>query len=172
MKVRLAITVALATFATVPVAVAAAAGPSPSQIKTALARATHSRTLWATINVCDTARHPDQIGVRGQMPALGFPAQLQMTVRLSYWDFTTHRFVRIPHVSKTLALGTATHGTVQDGVSFRFAPPVILSGAITFQWRSGRAVLASVTRQTSGGDRGVDDGDPRGASAATCSMGE
>ena len=30
-----------------------------------------SPLLWATINVCDTAAHPNTIGIRGSMPGTG-----------------------------------------------------------------------------------------------------
>ena len=30
--------------------------------------ASATRHLWATVNVCDTAAHPDMMGVRGRMP--------------------------------------------------------------------------------------------------------
>ena len=165
--------VAGAAAATIGVPAAAASeSPSPSQERAAIRRATHSRTLWATVNICNTRHHPDVIGLRGQMPALGFPAAQEMTVRLFYWNFKRSRFELIQGVEQRLSLGTITHGTVQAGAEFRFKPPVILSGEITFRWyREGR-LLASITRLTSHGDRGVNDSDPPGYSTATCRMGE
>jgi hypothetical protein len=150
----------------------AAANPTPAKIKTAVARAEHSRFLWATVNICNTARHPEEIGIRGQMPALGFATEMTMTVHLSYWSFAKSAFVPIPHLAKRIALGTATNGTVQEGVAFTFNPPVILSGSITFQWRLDGMAIATTTRSTSHGDKGVDDSDPKGYSTATCSMDE
>jgi hypothetical protein len=156
-------------FLAVAAAVAATA-PTAAQIKKDVHRAVTAPSLWATINVCNTKHHRDQIGVRGQMPALGFPAQLQMTVRLLYWDSQKETFKPIPHVAKVLSLGTVTKGTVQEGVQFTFSPPVILAGTITFQWRRNGKLLASTTRNTSQGDKGVDDGDPAGYSTATCTI--
>jgi hypothetical protein len=144
--------------------------PPPAQIRADVRRAERSPTLWATINVCDTKAHPGTIGIRGQMPALGFPAQLSMTVTLQYYDADTGTFKPVPGVTKRVALGTVTHGTVQDGVQLSFSPPVTLSGVVTFQWRSGRKLLGSTTKMTSAADKGVDDGDPRGYSAATCTI--
>src|SRR6516165_1209759 len=59
--------------------------PTAAQMRAAVQRAERSKYLWATVNICNTKRHPHAIGVRGQMPALGFPALLQMTVHLKYW---------------------------------------------------------------------------------------
>ena len=144
--------------------------PAPAQIRADVRRAERSPTLWATVNVCDTKAHPGTSGIRGQMPALGFPAQLSMTVRLDYYDAGTGTFKPVPGVTKRLAQGTVTHGTVQDGVQLSFSPSVTLSGVVTFQWRRGGKLLGSVTKMTSAGDKGVDDGDPRGYSAATCTI--
>jgi hypothetical protein len=165
---------ALALALAAPFALAAAARhkpPSPAQIRAAVARATSSRSLWATVNICNTRQHPGVIGIRGQMPALGFPAQLKMTVRLYYWSFAASRFVSLPKVAEPIPLGTVSNGTVQEGAEFTFKPPVILSGAITFQWSTGGRVLATVTKLTSHGDRGVDGADPPGYSTATCRIG-
>jgi len=37
---------------------------------------THSKRLWATVNVCDTVGHPDSIGIRGSMPGSGDKAEV------------------------------------------------------------------------------------------------
>jgi hypothetical protein len=169
-----ALAAAAAAVATVAIAAPPKPGstPSPAKIKRDVAAATSSKTLWSTVNVCNTKDHPDEIGIRGQMPALGFATQLSMTVRLKYYDFAKHRFEPIPHVSKSLSLGTVTNGTVQDGALFRFNPPVILSGTVTFDWLLDGKVIGSATRSTSHGDKGVDDSDPENYSAATCRMDE
>ncbi len=152
-------------------AAAATTSPTPAQIHADVKRAERSPALWATVNVCDTKAHRNQIGIRGQMPGLGFPAQLRMTIRLAYYDAQAARFLPVPHVATRLKLGTVTHGTVQQGAEFSFSPPVTLSGSITFVWRRGGKRLGSVTKLTSGGKKGVDGGDPRGFSAATCTIG-
>ena len=33
---------------------------------------------WATVNVCDTTDHPNQIGIRGSMPGLKRTARMTM----------------------------------------------------------------------------------------------
>jgi hypothetical protein len=149
-------------------AMPASAAPTPAQMRAALARAKRSRSLWATVNICDTKRHPNMIGVRGQIPALGFPATLGLIVKLDYYSFKVGAFRPIPGVGMRTSLGTATTGFLQGGAIFTFKPPVILSGTIVFQWRVGKKLLGQATRLTGHGYHGVDAGDPRGTSHATC----
>jgi hypothetical protein len=143
--------------------------PTAAQIKAAVRRAEHSRGLWATVNICNTKAHPDTLGIRGQMPALGFPASLGMIVRLKYLS-AKHRFEPIPGAQLKLSLGRPSTGYHQGGATFKFTPPVTLSGSITFQWRSGHKLLGQTTRSTGRGYKEVDQGDPPGHSSATCTM--
>jgi hypothetical protein len=69
-----------------------------------------------------------------------------------------------------VALGTVELGTVQPGVEFTFQPTVTLAGSITFQWPLHHRLLGSVTQLTSANIRGVDDGDLKGYSAASCTI--
>lgn len=149
---------------------AAASGPSPGQVRRAVSRATHSSALWATVNICNSHRHPDVIGIRGQMPALGFPARLQMTIHLLYWDASSHRFLRLGGPGQPVTLGSATYGTVQGGAEFSFDPPVTLSASVTFQWLRRGRLLGQATRASTRRRHGVSDSDPRGYSAAVCRM--
>ena len=50
----------------------------------AIARAERSRDLWATVNICDTAKHPDAIGIRASMPGTPKHARLAMRFRVQY----------------------------------------------------------------------------------------
>jgi hypothetical protein len=45
--------------------------------------------LWATVNVCDTAAHPDEIGIRGSMPGGRRGTRLLMRFRVQYRDPST-----------------------------------------------------------------------------------
>jgi hypothetical protein len=142
--------------------------PTDAQIRRAIRHAQHSRELWATVNICNTPRHRYTLGIRGQMPALGFASRLYMRVQVDYWVQSRRRFVPDPGVAELVSLGSARSGLRQGGVMFQFAPPAILSGTITFEWRLGRRILGRATRLTAHGVRGVDYSDPRGYSAATC----
>jgi hypothetical protein len=143
-------------------------GPTRAQIRAAVRRAEHSKSLWATVNICNTTRHPKTIGVRGQMPSLGFAATMSMRVQVDYWTGT--QFALDPGVSKRVALGDPTNRIIQGGANFTFQPPVILSGTITFEWKLAGKVIGHTTRLTGHGYRHVDGGDPPGYSAATCRM--
>ena len=46
----------------------ASTGPTAAQIRIATRRAVNSPNLWATVNICDTTRHPGIVGIRVQMP--------------------------------------------------------------------------------------------------------
>ena len=138
-------------------------------MRAAVARAKRSKNLWATVNICDTKQHPNMIGVRGQMPALGFPASLEMIIKLDYYSLQSASFRPVPHLRMRDALGLATTGYYQGGGIFKFKPPVApLSGTITFQWRVGKRLLGQATRLTTHGDSGVANGDPPGTSHAVC----
>jgi hypothetical protein len=145
---------------------AATAPPTPAQIQAAVRSAERSPKLWATVNVC---REP-WFGVRGEMPALGFAAKLSMKIQVDYWNTAKKRFVPLRGVSTKLSVGTFASNYHQAGASWRFMPPALLSGTVTFQWKLGRNVIGKVTRKTAGGIKGVDRGEPRGHSSASCTL--
>jgi hypothetical protein len=169
-RTRIAIFTALVALLTITPALAKTVKlPTRAQMRAAVARAKRSRYLWATVNICDTKHHPDEIGVRGQMPALGFPATLRMTIRLDYYSLRTAAFEPDPHVQVPDLLGTFSTGLHQGGGIFQFKPPVApLMGMVTFEWRVGNRLLGRATRLSTHGDKGVDAGDPPGTSHAVC----
>jgi hypothetical protein len=155
-------------------------GPTPSQVRAAVSRATHSRNVWATVNICNTRRHPDVVGFRVQMPGLGFAANLYADVQVEYWSAATRHFRPVPNGSGSLGsvvrLGRATTGTHQSGVTFVIKRPpsgvhFAFRGVATFRWKRGNKVLGSTTRNTGHGYPHVDFGDPAGYSAGTCTIG-
>jgi hypothetical protein len=151
-------------------AVARSKPPTTAQIRRAVDRAERSRALWATVNICNTRKYPRVIGIRGEMPALGFAAQLRITFMLDYAAGTG--FKRLPHVAQPVSLGTHRSGAYQGGVRFRFRPQDtgVLRGRVRFSWRLGRRTVGTVVRTTTAGHHGVSYGDPRGFSAARCSI--
>jgi hypothetical protein len=166
---RVAVLIAIAAVAA-PATAGAHRVPTTTQIHSAIAVAEHSQALWATVNICDTKQHPDTIGVRGQMPSLGFSADLWMNVQINYWNFAKSKFVRDPGVSKNVSLGRPMNRIIQGGANFRFKPPVVLSGTVTFQWKLAGKVIGQATRQTGYHYKHVDGGDPPGYSQPTCEM--
>lgn len=151
----------------------ASPGPTPAQIRAAVRHAQHSGQLWTTINVCNTPSNRDRIGIRGQMPALGFPARLSMTVQVDYWDAAAKVFRPVPGPTghAQVNLGTVLDGLEQGGHTFRFpAGTGLLSGTITFQWRRAGKVIGRATKLATGGHHGVGGGDPPHHSGATCTI--
>jgi hypothetical protein len=150
-------------------ALGSAAGPTPNQIKTAVRSAERSKRLWATINVCDTRKHPNTIGIRGEAPALGFPATISISLGVDFWSKTDKRYEPDPNAQRVIKVGPISHGIHQRGVTFRFAPHTgRLRGTATFSWKRHGKVLGTAKRVTTSSHHDADFGDPSGFSAATC----
>jgi hypothetical protein len=147
--------------------------PTAAQISAAVRKAKRSRDLWATVNICDTAAHPNVLGIRGQMPALGFPTKMSMLVQVDYYVMADGKFepdTSVPPVRVPLSKTAQANGLWQGGVEFSFPPPAVLSGTVTFQWRLGRRVIGQATKLTAHGRKGVKHSDPAGYSTATCTI--
>ena len=137
-----------------------------------------SRHLWSTVNVCDTARNPDTIGIRGSMPGSGrrgesmwmrFQVQYRSSVDGLWHNFTLEGtdsgFIRIAR--------HARYEARQAGYLFPFSPATgeryVLRGVVTFEWRRhGRAVRRAKKRTTA--PHAATVADPDGFSAAQCEI--
>jgi hypothetical protein len=167
---------ALAVLAVVLTQTALAEGPTNNQIRQAAAEAQGSGDTWATINVCQSwgIYKGGQLGIRGQMPALGLDAQLRMTIHLAYWSQLHERYEPIPGPSGTsnITLGTFSSGVQQAGMLYNFAGSGgRLAASVDFLWvRDGR-VIAQTTRFVSAGHPDADYGQPANLSAAQCTLG-
>lgn len=137
-----------------------------------------SRQLWATVDVCNPRDQPYTVGIRGSMPPDGKRKDtLYMRFRIQYLDPTSKRWTYIAHGaadSGLVKLGSADVAR-QAGRSFQFAhvsgrPAFTLRGVVTFQWKHGSTVLLSTYRVTSAGHKSVAGADPKGYSAATCTL--
>src|SRR4051794_20802784 len=57
------------------------------------ARTADQRALWATVNVCDTLRYPNQIGIRGSMPGADNPKLwMYMRFRVQFYDASKQKW--------------------------------------------------------------------------------
>ncbi|MFZ0041018.1 MAG: hypothetical protein WAK93_06915, partial [Solirubrobacteraceae bacterium] len=118
----------------------AAGGPSPAQVRAAVHRAEASTALWATINICNSRRDRDDLGVRGQMPTLGFSAGLSMRIQVEYYSTAKKRFMPIQSSTaiRVISLGRWSKNLQQAGAEFPFkAHAGLLSATIQFTWRRG-----------------------------------
>lgn len=151
---------------------ALAGNPSPTQIRAAVKRAEQSSSLWATVNICNSRRYPDDIGIRGQMPTLGFASWLSMDVKLYYYNSKQKRFIAVPAGgNKLIRLGRTSSGLQQSGAMFQFAPhQPPLRAVVTFIWRRSGQFLGSTARTTTDGHHNADYASPPGYSAATCTI--
>jgi hypothetical protein len=155
---------------TAPYAVAASRPPTSGQIRLAVQRAERSGALWATVNICNTRHYPGRLGIRGQMPSLGFPASMSMDIQVEYLNQSSHRFKPVPGASRTIAF-TATTGLHQEGANWRFKPHTgTLSAAITFTWSLTKKLLARPTHAVTAGHPDADFGDPPHFSVAQCKI--
>ena len=149
-------------------------GPTKAQLHHAVARAKRSSYLWATVNICvPKPHHGGLIGIRGEMPALGWRSTLSMTIQLRQRRSQGHRFVDVKGSTarRTVTLGRLRTGVHQGGAEFPYSSDTgALDAQVTFTWtRDGRR-LAQVTRATTGGHPSAAFGEPQGHSTARCTL--
>jgi hypothetical protein len=129
---------------------------------------------WATVNVCDTAKQPDTIGIRASMPGSTKGLRLSMRFRVQYKvDDDTWEDVDNADSGWRL-VGTSKGVAVESGWSFSFtkpSKPVTLRGVVRFRWRKGDALPRTAEAATEGGHKSSAGSDPVGYSAANCSLG-
>ena len=179
MRVAIATTVLTGALALGSASIAAAtagasplgANPTPAQIRTAVARAESAKTLWATVNICDTRADPNVLGVRGQMPSLGFPAWMSMQINLDYYSPAKKIFVPDPGTMKTIRLGRSARGLQQGGATYTFKGPTpVLRASVRFIWRRSGQTLGTTPMVSTGAHPSADFGSPPQFSAATCQI--
>lgn len=137
-----------------------------------------SRHLWATINVCDTATHPDQIGIRGSMPGSRRRREVMyMRFRVQYFSRSESRWRDIGRGADSgfIRVGSARHRVREAGWNFEFGRPPegsshVLRGLVSYQWRRGRRVVQRAERRTESGHPGTHGSDPPGYSRGLCEM--
>jgi hypothetical protein len=138
----------------------------------AAAKPAHNDRLWATVNVCDTARHPNEVGIRASMPGVPRRAVRRMRFRVQWRDGDRWRYVTGAD-SGWRRLSRSRGFAVESGWSFEFEPPakaITFRGVVGYRWvRKGR-IVAHAKRITEAGHRSTAGADPADYSAATCSM--
>ncbi len=146
-----------------------AAEPKPTDL-------VRSDDLWATINVCDTAGHPNTIGVRGSMPGLGDKSsKLQMRFRVQYRADGQWRYAKRSSDSGWQTVGRTIRQVVESGQNFTFLPPTDggsheLRGVVRFRWIRAGEVRHFQTRFTEPGHKSTAGADPKSYSAGLCEI--
>jgi hypothetical protein len=152
------------------VLLAALAVAAPGQ-----AHAREATGPWATVNVCDTMDHPNQIGIRGSMPGHKRTTRMTMRFRVQYLDEGRWRFVRNGADSGRQPVAVAKGGQHDAGWTFEFRPPSSggayqLRGVVNFTWKRNGRTVKQKRRVTTGNHPGTAGAEPEDFSAATCAI--
>ncbi len=139
-------------------------------------RLTVSEALWATVNVCDTRRHPNAIGVRVSMPGTFANGKELMYARLQVQYLSTrkktHGWRDLGRATGWFLLGNARQSSRQSGMTFRFKPQGFRFRArADFRWRFRGRARYRASEYTSGGHRDAAGADPPHESRPTCVIG-
>lgn len=142
--------------------------------------------LWATVNVCDTSRAPNSMGVRAAMPGDGSRARMYVRFTAQFFSRKQLRWLTAGGRGRSpwLYVGRAQYRSLQAGWTFPFAAPppgtVFRVRALAeYEWRERRrarggsarwVVTMRRRRVTQAGVRGVERGDPAGTSRASCDI--
>jgi hypothetical protein len=155
-------------------------------VPSGVAGAVPAKRPWATINVCDTERKRNAVGIRAGMPGNGTRQRMYMRFQLQWYRADRKRYVDTGAPSTWVRAGSARFRTAQRGFTFAGIadPPESerfrLRGEVTFQWRARRpakrgsprrmreVVVKRARRFTRGGLKGVRGGKPPGRSTAVC----
>jgi hypothetical protein len=123
------------------------------------------RKLWATVNVCDTAAHPDEIGIRASLPAPRPRAGLRF--RVQYREAASGRWRWVKGADSRWHRARRAR---ESGWSFEVAGQGtrILRGVVNYRWKRNGKVVRRVRRVTELGHRSTVGADPADFSAATC----
>ena len=131
---------------------------------------------WATVNVCDTATRPDEMGIRGGMSGLARTSRMYMRFRVQYRnDKGVWRMVKTGADSRWQRVGSGRRGSYDAGWTFRFMPPTaggahVLRGVVQFEWRRGKRVVQRDRRVTESGHPETAGAEPADFSAETCEI--
>jgi hypothetical protein len=133
-----------------------------------------SPQLWATVNLCDTERWPDTIGIRGSMPGSADAREtLWMRFQVQFLSADDDKWHLVPEGGDSGFVDVGSAQTArQAGRSFRISPrkgeQVLLRGRVSFEWRLKDVVTRRERMLTTKGHRSTAGSDPAGYTASTC----
>jgi hypothetical protein len=139
------------------------------------------KDLWATVNVCDSAKSPDDMGVRARAPGDGSRGQIYMRFYAEYRSAGKWKAVQGAR-SGWLRAGTSRRRAQEIGYTFSFNKPkpgtsYLTRGFVRFEWRDlrrrhgklRRVVVRRAQRHTVSGHP-TKESEPKGFSAARCTI--
>src|SRR5919107_3238154 len=134
----------------------------------AAARPAEAERLWATVNVCDTTKDPNGVGIRASMPGTPRGAARRMRFRVQWRDGDRWRYVSGAD-SGWRTLTRSRGRAIESGWSFEFEPPakpITFRGVVRFRWLRDGRVVGRAVETTETGHRSTAGADPEGYSAA------
>jgi len=141
--------------------------------------------LWATVNICDTAAHPNEMGVRASMPGNHTRQRMFMRFHAQFYNPSNKKWFNVKGngVSPWQPVGSARAKVRQAGYTFSFTQPpsgspFVLRGVVDFQWRekrrtrSGkrRMVVVRTLHANTKGEHPAAGADPPRYSSGTCEI--
>jgi hypothetical protein len=124
---------------------------------------------WATVNVCDTAAHPNEVGLRAAMPSAPRGVSRQVRFRLQWRAGDRWRYVKTAD-----SRWRRIRRSPQAGWSFELARPageIEFRGVVRYRWRRDGETIRRAREITEAGHRSTAGADPEDYSAATCAFG-
>ena len=146
---------------------------------TASADAARSKNLWATVNVCDTEKYQDMMGVRASMPGDGDHTRMWMRFAAQYYDRTKQLWMDVngDGISKWVKAGSGMYAKREAGYTFAFDTPTggktfVMRGVVDFKWTKGRSnrIVRTAHLTTKGGHPGTRGADPEDYSSGLCEI--
>jgi hypothetical protein len=142
-----------------------------------MADAKTPKDLWATVNICDTADHPDRMGVRASMPGDAARTVMYMRFAAQYYDRSKQIWSDVKGtggLSRWIKAGSGRYARRQAGWTFAFdatnGKTFVLRGVVYMEWRKGTRVVRSARVNTKGGHPNTATADPEGYSASLCNI--
>jgi hypothetical protein len=98
--------------------------------------------LWATVNICDTKRSPNAMGVRTSVPGNGSNERIFARYTAQWWSAANQEWLTVggSGVTDWVFVGDADMSSRQAGWTFRFVQPpqgttYVMRGVVELQWR-------------------------------------
>jgi hypothetical protein len=100
------------------------------------------RPFWATVNICDTEKSPNALGVRTSVPGNGSDERIFARYTAQWWSGAQQQWLTVggSGVTDWIGMGSADMTSRQAGWTFRFVQPAagttyVMRGVVELQWR-------------------------------------
>ena len=114
---------------------------------------TDHRPFWATVNICDTEKSPNAVGVRTSVPGNGTDERIWARYSAQWWSAADQEWKTVggSGVTDWVVLGDADMTFRQAGWTFRFVQPptgttYVMRGVVELQWRDEVRVTRKLRR--------------------------